>query len=549
MTATEIPTIDNAVTDNPANDSPATSSGGAAGRRPGSGSLFGRDLIYVVVWSMQLISAVIVSPVLAYVLGPAEFGSLATAIALYQLLMVVAVIGLDRAITLQLAEDGHDRGARRLLAYGIGLAVVVGAIALATAPLWGPVAGLADRPTLTVAAVLWTAPGAIVMMVMALLMAQDRLFPFAVVSLLSALGGQVFGIGLLLAVSADATTYAWGGVVSQSAAMIVGLILSRPLIRGQFDRELLARAVRLGVPIMISGLSIFVLNAGDRIVLQRELGAVEVGRYQVAYTVGSVIILLLVSTSQAWTPRIAAVREVAARTALIGRSRDELYRLLIPMLLGLTLGAPIALRIVAPASFQPEGLLAVVYVVALSALPVTALGATNRELLTSRRTRPLAVTAVTAAVLNVALNFLLIPYLGILGAAVATVLAFGSQAVLQRVALPVGHRLPGTPRSLLAGLAVAVGAAGGTVLLPQTLGWNVVRLALALACVPWFLIALRRAKRIDSVPRQPVHRSAGVGGTPAAAAFTGRSVHEFRTGPDTGRKRGRHRSNRKAVVR
>ena len=548
MTATDRVATDGAATENVAG--PVA---GGSGRRPGSGSLFGRDLIYVVVWSMQLVSAVVVSPVLAYVLGPAEFGSLATAIALYQLLIVVAVVGLDRAITLQLAEDGHDRGARKLLAYGIGLAVAVGAIALVTAPLWGPVAGLADQPMLTVAAVLWTAPGAVVMMAMALLMAQDRLLAFAAVSLLSALGGQIFGIGLLLTVSADATTYAWGGVVSQSAAMIVGLILARPLFRGGIDRVLLSRALKLGAPIMVSGLSVFVLNAGDRIILQRELGAVEVGRYQVAYTVGSVVILLLVSTSQAWTPRIAAVRDVVARTELIGRSRDELYRLLIPMLLGLTLGAPVALRIVAPASFEPDGLLVVVYVVALSALPVTALGATNRELLTSRRTRPLAVSAICAAVLNVALNFMLIPFLGILGAAVATVFAFGVQAVLQRVSLPAGHRLPATPRGLLAGVAVAVVVAGVSIAAPQTPAWNIVRLLLALACVPWFLVALRSARRIDAPARRPAHHPAGVGGTAAAQAFTGRPV----PGPVPvrgpwsvgGRSRGRHRSHRKASTR
>src|SRR6476646_2724605 len=126
-------------------------------------------------------------------------------------------------------------------------------MAALTVPLWGPVAGLADQPMLTVAAVLWTAPGAVVMMAMALLMAQDRLLAFAAVSLLSALGGQVFGIGLLLAVSADATTYAWGGVVSQSAAMVVGLILARPLFRGGIDRVLLSRPLKTVAPLRVTG--------------------------------------------------------------------------------------------------------------------------------------------------------------------------------------------------------------------------------------------------------------------------------------------------------
>ena len=39
-----------------------------------SSSLFGRDLLYVVVLSLQLVSATVVSPVLAHVLPGVEFG-------------------------------------------------------------------------------------------------------------------------------------------------------------------------------------------------------------------------------------------------------------------------------------------------------------------------------------------------------------------------------------------------------------------------------------------------------------------------------------------
>ncbi|WP_218923457.1 hypothetical protein, partial [Bacillus toyonensis] len=75
-----------------------------------------------------------------------------------------------------------------------------------------------SHPLLLVA-VLWTGPAAIVQISLALLVAQDRIKVFAVTSLLSSIGGSIIGLGLLTFVHADATTYAWGGVVAQGVAM------------------------------------------------------------------------------------------------------------------------------------------------------------------------------------------------------------------------------------------------------------------------------------------------------------------------------------------
>src|SRR3954468_23478012 len=47
-------------------------------------SLFGRDLLYVAVMGLPLLSAAVVSPVLAYLLPPDQFGQLSSAIALHQ---------------------------------------------------------------------------------------------------------------------------------------------------------------------------------------------------------------------------------------------------------------------------------------------------------------------------------------------------------------------------------------------------------------------------------------------------------------------------------
>jgi len=292
---------------------------------PNGNPLFGRGLLYVVAWSLQILAGTVVSPVLTHVLGPEEFGRLASVIALHQVLTVVALLGLDQALVLQRAEDGNDRSARGLIAVGIVVSLLVTLVVGVTGPLWSDSLGFGGLSPLVVAAILWTAPGAAVLVMLSLLLAEDRLRAFTLVSVLSALGGQVLGLALLLLVHNDATTYAWGGVVCQFVAMMLGIATTRPALRGLLDWETAWRAMKFGVPLAIGGLAFYVLNAGDRIVIQRDLGPIEVGRYQVAYTVGYVVVLLLTMTSSAWAPRFAAVRDEVRRWAMAAQSRDDLY--------------------------------------------------------------------------------------------------------------------------------------------------------------------------------------------------------------------------------
>ncbi len=460
----------------------------------GQSGLFGRGLLYVVVFSFQTLAATIVSPILAHSLGPDEFGRLASAMALYQLLCVLAVLGLDQALVIQRAEDGDSAKARGLVAFSVALISVTVLVAAATAPFWSEALGYGSFSTLLLATFLWTGPSAAVHVMLSLLLAEDRLKGFTIISAVSAVGGQVVGIALILVVSRDATVYVWGGVASQVLAGVFAVVLVRPRLRGLVELRLAGRALRLGAPLALSALSAFVLNAGDRIVVQRFLGSAEVGRYQVAYTVGYVVVLLMVFVSQAWTPRFAALRDRAERLALAETARNELYQLLVPMIVGITLAAPIALRIVAPASFRPESLSLVVFLVALSAIPVAASGATGRELLALRRGRAIGAVACIAAVSNIALNVVLVPYFGIAGSAAATVAAFTLAAVLQLHLLPKTPRWPRTPTSLWLLIFLGCAVSGATLALPQTTGWNIARLAVAVGCVPWLWIRLRIAR-------------------------------------------------------
>ena len=462
--------------------------------RKGSSVLFGRGLLYVVVWSMQLIVSSLISPVLAHLMPPAEFGVLASAIALYQALVVLAVLGIDQASVLQRAEDGNDHKARGLITVGMLTAVIVTVAALVTIPLWADAAGFVGAHPLLLVAVLWTGPAAIVQISLALLVAQDRIRVFAVTSLLSSIGGSIIGLGLLTFVHADATTYAWGGVVAQGVAMVIGIAATRPRLAGLLDRATTVRAFKLGIPIALGNLSYFVLNAGDRVVVQRLLGPEEVARYQIAYVVGSAVILLLTFTNQAWAPHFAALRDAVARRQLAMHSRDELYKMLAPVLLAVTLVSPVALPILAPASYRVHELTVVVFIVALTAFPVVASGATGRLLLIERRGVTVGVIAAVAGVLNIGANLVFVPLFGIAGAALATVIAYVVLAAMQLVAITDRREWRGPGLRVVLPVVAALAVAGVSVVVPQDTFWNLIRIAGVLGCAPWFLRRLRAAR-------------------------------------------------------
>lgn len=465
-----------------------------AGPRGQTSDLFGRGMIYVVIWSMQMVVATVVSPVLAHTLPVPAFGALAAAIALYQLLITVTVFGLDQALEMQRVEDPDATRARGLLGAGLLLALVVtGAVALAS-PWWGPQLGFSSS-ALVLITLGWTAPGAGVLLVLSLLQAEDRLGRFATVSLISTVGSQVIGIGLLFVWERTAEVYALGGVAGQVTALVLGLVWTRPRLAGVLDTATLRRALQLGVPLVLTGLSTFLLSAGDRFVIQRLLGAEQVARYQVAFTVGNVVTLMLTFTNRAWLPRLKSVVDEAERWRVVTASRDGVYALVSWAVLGITVAAPALLRVFAPASYGQEDLVSVVAVVGLAAFPVAAAAASSQMLVTMRWSAPLAWASVAAVVVKLVLTFLLITRFGLDGVAVATFGALLAQAAVLRLAVSRRHAPRGTSRQTLLVILLAVAGCVASVLAPQTLAWNIGRFALACLCLIPFFLALRGLQR------------------------------------------------------
>ncbi len=342
-------------------------------------------------------------------------------------------------------------------------------------------------------ATLWAACFALTLTTLAMLRSRDKLRMAIFGATLQSVGAQAVGLALLYLWAPTVTSYLWGLIIGQGAAALAGLLALRPAWSALTAIRRYAGAFLFGLPMVPQQLSGFILGLGDRVVVRHVLGSAAVGRYSVAYNVGSLGFLVLVFAMQAWLPRIYAVEDRGARSRLLASSRDMMNLLLIPVVIGLAAGAPVVLRVWVPPSFHPADLTPIVAIVAICTFPFAQFLANLRALMSEGRTSRAAVATLVAAVVNIGLNLVMVPFLGITGSAIATVLSYALCARLTRPPANTGLQVPGASvqlRTLIAG-AVAVTLAFGV--LPASPAWLAIRLAIVAGSLLAFAWLLRRA--------------------------------------------------------
>jgi O-antigen/teichoic acid export membrane protein len=251
------------------------------------------------------------------------------------------------------------------------------------------------------------------------------------------------------------------------------LAVHREQLGLQFSRPLLREMNRFGIPLVPAALALIAVNFSDRFFLVHLASLDEVGLYEIGVRIASAMVLLLTAFRMAWPAFAYSIEDEAKRTYAYVLT----YLVTIASWLALALGllAPWLVRLLTtPEFYEGERVVAPLAFggMAYAAYIVMAIGVGR-----AKRTQfNWAITGL-AAVVNVALNLILIPPYGIMGAAVATVAAYvvmflGMTWYAQRV-FPVPYQWR---RVLTAVAAAVVLLLGG-----KALGGLAVALALTLA--------------------------------------------------------------------
>ncbi len=190
-------------------------------------------------------------------------------------------------------------------------------------------------------------------------------------------------------------------------------------IKPSFSAAFALKLIRFGLPLVMAASAWFILEASDRYFLAHFTGLDVVGMYGLGYRVASILVFSVVMPFQlAYGPFTFSILDEPDAKDMVARLFFYLILCLLVGGLCLTIGSPILLWILAPPEYGQA------YLVVLCILPAAAMIGVfywgSALIHIAKKTHLIALITGGAALLNVLLNYLLIPHIGWLGAALAT---------------------------------------------------------------------------------------------------------------------------------
>jgi len=387
--------------------------------------------------------ALVLSPFLTHTLSRTDYGVLAVLTTAISLLAGITQFGLNNAFFRAYNYDYESREDKLAVLSTVILLLALSSFALALVVVWfapwfaslllGSAAYSNPVRLLALVVVLQnlTVPG------FSWLRAESRAILYATLSILNLLANLVmtllfvgvFQLGVSGALLAVAVGY---GLV---VICTVPPILLR--IKLRFRRDISANLLSFGLPLVASLVSVWALQLADRFLLSRLGSLAETASYTVAYSLGGILgVLVLSPFSLAWPTTMFAIAKRNDAIALFSLIFRWYSLFLLFATFGLMLVSVSALYLFFPVSYY-----AAVPVIPIVALSIMFFGLYNYFTvgISIRRKTWLAVMLTAlAAVVNIGLNILLIPLYGSLGAAFATLLgylllAIGGYLVNQRL--------------------------------------------------------------------------------------------------------------------
>jgi len=424
------------------------------------------------------ILAVFLLPLYTRYLDREDLGAVGLVVALTAVLVTILRLGISSAF-FRFYFESTDPAQRRLVvrtSFWFTMASATAGLAAGVA-LAEPVAdllGLADADLVRAGFVgIWAQMN--YEQLTALFRAEERSTAFVLASLANI--AVTIGATVLLVVvwEQGALGVIVGNFTGTLAVYLALLAVHREQLGLQFSRPLLREMNRFGIPLVPAALALIAVNFSDRFFLVHLAGLDEVGLYEIGVRIASAMVLLLTAFRMAWPAFAYSIEDdgEARRTYAYVLT----YLVVVASWLALALGllAPWLVRLLTqPEFYAGERVVAPLAFggMAYAAYIVMAIGVGR-----AKRTQFNWLITGLAAVVNVALNLLLIPPYGMMGAAVATVAAYGVMFVAmtwyaQRV-FPVPYQWRR--------VVTAAGAAGALLLAGKAVGGLAAALALTLA--------------------------------------------------------------------
>lgn len=270
-----------------------------------------------------------------------------------------------------------------------------------------------------------------------------------------------------------------GMIVGDALGGALAWLLSREAYGLMFCRKMCWRMVKFSGPLVPSSIAAFMAVYIDRVVLRSIMGLDTVGLYGVASRIASSVCIVLVGFQTAIMPLIYSRHTDPETPAALARVLKYFMVFGLTVLLALTAFSKEVLVILTPAQYHGVDHLVPIL---STALLLSGMLSFLPGLYIAKKTRLCSVIYVSTMLLNLLLNVLWIPVMGMLGAALATLLSatlcFLANMYVSQKYYPVPHSW----RRIITGLLWIIPVGIGVRLLPGEINilWIVLKAGICL---------------------------------------------------------------------
>ena len=240
---------------------------------------------------------------------------------------------------------------------------------------------------------------------------------FATASAVNAFGTAGSAAAFVFGLHLEVRGALLGQLTGSSMALLYVAAITRRMFAFQFSLDKCRQLLSYSIPLVPSGVGVFLNLYADRLVIQHLRSVADVGIYGVGYRVATIISILLVGFQGAATPLILANKDDPAIPRDIARIMRIFWALSLSSFVVLSLLATPLLRILAASSYQSASSVVPFLVIAslFAGMYFFAPG-----LIIAKKTVTMAKLTVFSGVANLLLAIVLVPPLGIVGAGIAT---------------------------------------------------------------------------------------------------------------------------------
>lgn len=392
-----------------------------------------RSLFYLVATIMPRVLGIILLPIYSHFLLPQQYGIFSLSNTINQILYMVMTFGLVSAVG-RFYFDAPDEEQRRLIMGQISIFLFFVPLACLGLLEWqGDALFQLFTPGVSYAVyfriVAWTTFLSMFSVVpLMVLRSQERAILFASMTIGQAVLYHALAIVLVTMFGYGVIGLLWSNFISTLLLVPLYINLVLPMISLKISFQRVKELLKYSTPLIPHSVAGWVLSLSDRIVLQRWASLADIGVYSLGYTLGSSVQNVADAVNASWFPSFYRSQTTGKEVRQTLRMATYLLAVVCATAFLVAVGGHHFVLWFLPKSYA--GAEKVIVWVAASAIFILLYYIWSFSIHYSKKTWYLPVVTWSAALLNLATNFILIPKFGYIAAAFNTFLAYFLMAIV-----------------------------------------------------------------------------------------------------------------------